>query len=100
MASAPRIVDLTSTGQPAAGRVSRARTQSTWPDGGAPVDASVLLVDDNPANLLTLEAVLEALGCNLVRAKSGHEALNRVLDREFAVLLIDVMMPGLNGLET
>jgi signal transduction histidine kinase len=76
MASAPRIVDFISTG------------------------ASVLLVDDHPANLLTLEAVLEPLGCNLVRANSGHEALSRVLDREFAVLLIDVMMPGLNGLET
>jgi signal transduction histidine kinase len=64
------------------------------------MEASVLLVDDNPANLLTLEAVLEPLGCNLVRATSGDEALDRVLDREFAVLLVDVMMPGMNGLET
>jgi signal transduction histidine kinase len=100
MMSNPTIVDFASIGQPAGGRASGERTQPPSLHGGSSMDASVLLVDDHPANLLTLEAVLQPLGCNLVRATSGDEALKRVLDREFAVLLIDVMMPGLNGLET
>jgi PAS domain S-box-containing protein len=64
------------------------------------MSVSVLLVDDRPENLLTLEAVLEPLGCRLVRASSGEEALRRVLAEEFAVILLDVQMPGTDGLET
>jgi signal transduction histidine kinase len=64
------------------------------------VDASVLLVDDAPANLLALEAVLQPLGCELVRASSGEDALRQLLRTEFAVVLMDVLMPGLDGLET
>ncbi len=62
--------------------------------------ASVLLVDDNPANLLSLRAVLEDLGQNLVEARSGEEALQRVQSDEFAVVLMDVLMPGIGGFET
>ena len=56
---------------------------------------SILLVDDRPEKLLALEAVLEDLGQNVVRAYSGREALRQVLNREFAVILLDVNMPGM-----
>ncbi|SRR5665213_1386213 len=61
---------------------------------------NILLVDDQSANLLALEAVLESLGQNLVRAHSGEEALREVLHMDFAVILLDVLMPGMNGFET
>jgi signal transduction histidine kinase len=66
----------------------------------AAVAASVLLVDDTEANLVAFEAVLEPLGCRLVRTSSGQEALRQVLLHDFAVILMDVMMPGLDGLAT
>src|SRR5687767_12975829 len=62
--------------------------------------ASLLLVDDSPNNLTSLEAILSDLGQNLVFASSGEEALTRLLDQEFAAILLDVQMPGLNGFET
>ncbi len=62
--------------------------------------ASILLVDDYPSNLLALEAILEPLGQNLVKATSGEEALKFLLQREFAVILMDVQMPGLDGFQT
>jgi signal transduction histidine kinase len=61
---------------------------------------AILLVDDHPANLLALEAVLQPLGHQTVRASSGAEALRCALDREFAVILMDVQMPGMDGFET
>jgi len=60
----------------------------------------ILLVDDRPENLLALEAILEPLGQRLVRAQSGEDALRCLLEREFAVILLDVQMPGMNGFET
>ena len=61
---------------------------------------SVLLVDDRPENLLALEVSLEPLGQRLVSVASGDEALRAVLDEQFAVILMDVQMPGLDGFET
>lgn len=61
---------------------------------------SILIVDDDAANLLALEATLECLGQNVVRANSGLEALRRVLDEDFAVILLDVQMPVMSGIET
>lgn len=62
--------------------------------------ANILLVDDQPANLRALEAVLEPLAQTLVKAPSGEEALRLLLDREFAAVLLDVRMTGLGGFET
>ncbi|WP_233587432.1 ATP-binding protein [Corallococcus sp. CA049B] len=66
---------------------------------GAP-RARVLLVDDTPANLLALEAILEPLGQQVVSVRSGDEALKALLLDEYACVLMDVQMPGLDGLET
>jgi PAS domain S-box-containing protein len=60
----------------------------------------ILLVDDRAENLLALEAILEPLGQRLVRAQSGEDALRWLMRRDFAVILLDVQMPGLNGFET
>jgi PAS domain S-box-containing protein len=62
--------------------------------------AKLLLVDDRPENLLALEAILEPLGQELVRAQSGEDALRRLLHDEFAVILLDVQMPVLDGFQT
>jgi two-component system sensor histidine kinase/response regulator len=61
---------------------------------------SILMVDDEPGNLLALEAILTGLGQNLVKAASGREALRQVLSTDFAVILLDVQMADLNGIET
>jgi CheY-like chemotaxis protein len=60
----------------------------------------ILLVDDRPENLLALEAILSSLGQTLVRASSGEEALKALLADDYAVILLDVQMPGMDGFET
>jgi CheY-like chemotaxis protein len=62
--------------------------------------ARILLVDDRPENLLALEAILSVFDHELVRASSGEEALKALLTDDFAVILLDVSMPGMDGLET
>lgn len=62
--------------------------------------ARVLAVDDTPSNLIAIEAVLETVDVELMFARSGAEALERLAQLEFAVVLLDVQMPGLDGLAT
>ncbi|HET8606389.1 MAG TPA: PAS domain S-box protein [Gaiellaceae bacterium] len=62
--------------------------------------ASLLLVDDRPQNLLALQAILEPLAQDLHTASSGEEALKQVLEHDFAAILLDVQMPGMDGFET
>jgi signal transduction histidine kinase len=61
---------------------------------------NILLVDDQPGRLLSYESILEDLGQNLISARSGEEALHRLLQDDFAVILLDVSMPGMDGFET
>src|SRR5436853_2623361 len=61
---------------------------------------SILLVDDHIENLVALEALLTDLGQNLVRAQSGIDALRFLLNQEFAVIILDVDMPIIDGFET
>lgn len=63
-------------------------------------EASILIVDDMDENLVALEAVLGPLGQPVVRAHSGEEALKAMLRQDFAVVLLDVVMPGMDGFET
>ena len=61
---------------------------------------NILLVDDQPSRLLSYESVLADLGQNLISARSGEHALQRLLEDDFAVILLDVSMPGMDGFET
>ena len=60
---------------------------------------AVLIVDDTPQNLVALEVVLEDMPCELVTASSGPQALNKLLKEEFALVLLDVQMPNMDGFE-
>jgi signal transduction histidine kinase len=68
--------------------------------GGCIDKANILIVDDLPEKLLVFKTVLEDLGQNLIMVRSGSEALREVLEREFAVILLDVNMPDIDGIET
>jgi signal transduction histidine kinase len=103
------VAQLVSNADPASGEspasilskdatLSKGTASGGW--GGAmrqPVN--ILLVDDQPAKLLTYETILSGLGENLIRANSGKEALEHLLKREIAVVLVDVCMPELDGFE-
>src|SRR5262249_15636868 len=77
-------------------------TTSPGLSGDLPLESpsSVLLVDDNPTNLLTLQALLEGLEAASVEARSGGEALRLTATTEFAAVLLDVRMPELSGFDT
>ncbi len=60
----------------------------------------ILVVDDNASNLLAIEAALAGLGLNLVTAQSGADALRWLLERDFALILLDIEMPSMDGYET
>lgn len=66
---------------------------------GADEKINILIVDDLPDKLLVIESILEGLGENIVKARSGAEALRLVLEHDFAVILLDVYMPGMTGFE-
>src|SRR4051794_31432592 len=68
--------------------------------GQADAPINILLVDDQPANLLALQSLLQDPKYNLVTARSGHDALRAMLKQGFALVLLDVIMPGLDGFET
>src|SRR5687768_11509369 len=67
---------------------------------GNDLQASILIVDDDRGSLLAMEEVLKNLGACLITASSGEEALRRVLEHDFAAILMDVRMPGLDGFTT
>ena len=76
--------------------------RQTGPDSaeGAGARAKILAVDDDEANLIALQSLLSEKGYQVVCARSGEEGLRHVLQEEFAVILLDVRMPGMNGYET
>src|SRR5260221_2982066 len=80
------------------------RIQPTNGNGSAEklpeIKANILLVDDRADKLMAVEAVLSSLGQNIVKARSGKEALRHLLRQEFAVILLDVSMPCMDGFET
>jgi PAS domain S-box-containing protein len=85
--------------------LERERGGSSGEEEAEPLDTGsllpgVLLVDDNPSNLLVLETVLEPLGVRLHKASSGREALRYLMREDYAAILLDVQMEGLSGLET
>src|SRR2546427_5562679 len=61
---------------------------------------SILIVDDSPEKIVALESILDELGQDIVKAASGREALRHLLTRDFAVILLDVRMPVMDGFET
>ena len=63
-------------------------------------DVNILIVDDRTENLLVLESLLEKIECNIIKATSGNEALSLMLYYEFALVLLDVQMPDMDGFET
>ncbi len=75
-------------------------TSTASPGPEAPEKANILVVDDLPEKHVVFRTILDELGQNIVSARSGQEALKYILDMEFAVILLDVNMPDIDGLET
>jgi two-component system, sensor histidine kinase and response regulator len=94
--------DAEVTATTAANRAQDKAEQPTASPTDRPTDdrVNILLVDDQPANLVALEAMLQGLGQNLIKAESGREALKWLLIHDFAVILLDVKMPEMDGFET
>jgi two-component system, sensor histidine kinase and response regulator len=92
------------TGTRLEGRTDDPADDTTGPPMSLPATpddrVNILLVDDQPANVLALEAMLQGLGQNLITAGSGREALKLLLTHEFAVILLDVKMPDMDGFDT
>src|SRR5262252_6722653 len=63
------------------------------------MDVQILIVDDRPEDLLAIEAILASTDYKLVHATSGPDALRCLLERDFALILVDVVMPGMDGFE-
>jgi CheY-like chemotaxis protein len=82
--------------QPLSSRGQKAPAPEEASSAAAP-RASILLVDDDPRNLLALQELLGDLGHHLVPARSGAEALRQSLQRDFALILLDVLMPDMDG---
>lgn len=78
----------------------KARRRTPDADAGTRVTAKVLIVDDDPAKLVALHSILDPLGETVVDARSGTDALRHLLKEDFAVILLDVRMPIMNGFET
>jgi two-component system, sensor histidine kinase len=87
------------TGRDREEREKREAREQRDRDERAPV-GDILLVDDNPANLIAIEAALGDLSMGVTRAHSGPEALRFLLERDFALILLDVNMPSMNGFDT
>ena len=88
-------IETTPVQRPVASGISQKNGSSRSP---SPVN--ILLVDDRDDKTLAIEAILSSLGQNIVKANSGKEALRHLLQKEFAVILLDVAMPGMDGFET
>ena len=75
-------------------------TDQETTDQGEPSAGDILVVDDNAQNLIAIEAALGGLGDRLIKAQSGREALRQLLTRDFALIILDVQMPAMDGFET
>ena len=79
------------------GSTSRTGHTVRPPDAGERVP--ILIVDDQPLNLDAIDAVLAPTGCRMVRAYSADEALLALLEQDFAAIMLDIRMPGMNGID-
>src|ERR1700732_1248874 len=91
---------MSSSSRPAIGREAAPQAGAQQEHSATPDKVKILLVDDNPDNLVSLEAALDTLGQELVSARSGTEALRYLLENDFAAILLDVKMPDMDGFET
>src|ERR1700682_6058574 len=90
---------MSSSSRPAIGREAAPQAGSQQEHSATPDKVKILLVDDNPDNLVSLEAALDTLGQELVSARSGTEALRYLLEDDFAAILLDVKMPEMDGFQ-